>query len=276
MRRLLGLAVTPLIALIPVLAATPAFATTTATVSVVHGIPNTPVNVFVNGKDTLPNFQPGTVAGPLSLPPGTYQITVFPAADTAGTGTPVISATANLTAGENASLVAHLTAAGAPVLTAYANDTSPIPPGKARITVRHDAAAPAVDVRVNGQAAFTGLTNPNQASALLPAGAITADVVLAGTSTVVIGPATLNLQAGTQTIVYAIGSASDKTLGLVTQTITGLGAVPAGVPAGNAGLAAATTPSPSPWVWSLGAGGVLMLCCARLLATARRSTGTRR
>ena len=72
-----------------------------ASVSVVHGIPDTPVNVFVNGDLTLRNFRPGTVAGPLSLPAGSYEVKVFPAANTAGTGNPVIQATARVPAGAN-------------------------------------------------------------------------------------------------------------------------------------------------------------------------------
>ena len=40
-----------------------------ASVSVVHGIPKTPVNVFVNGKLTLRDFQPGKVAGPAPTAP---------------------------------------------------------------------------------------------------------------------------------------------------------------------------------------------------------------
>ena len=35
-----------------------------ATVTVVHGIPNTPVDVYVNGTDVLPNFTFGTVSPP--------------------------------------------------------------------------------------------------------------------------------------------------------------------------------------------------------------------
>ncbi len=42
-----------------------------------HGIPGTPVNVFVNGKATLKDFKPGTVAGPMELPAGDYQVTIF-------------------------------------------------------------------------------------------------------------------------------------------------------------------------------------------------------
>jgi hypothetical protein len=208
-----------------------------ASVSVVHGIPNTPVNVFVNGKLTLRNFKPGTVAGPLSLPAGSYQVRVFPAANTAGTGNPVISATAQVPAGANVSLVAHLDASGKPALTPFVNDVSRLPAGQARLVVRHTAAAPAVDVRAGGTPVIRGLTNPQQRELTLPAGSVRADVVLAGTSTVVIGPATVNLAEGSATIVYAFGSATQKTLGLVVQTISGLNSAPGGVPAGSGGLA---------------------------------------
>jgi hypothetical protein len=43
------------------LTATPAFAATSQ-VSVVHGIPGQNVDVYVNGKKTLPDFAPGKVA----------------------------------------------------------------------------------------------------------------------------------------------------------------------------------------------------------------------
>ena len=216
-----------------------AAAADTAQVSVVHGIPDTPVNVFVNGKSTLPDFAPGTVAGPLELPAGDYEITVFPASDTDGTGDPVITANATVPAGANVTLVAHLTADGTPTITPFVNDTAPIAAGDGRLVVRHTAAAPAVDVRANGEVAFADLTNPNEAMADLAAGTISADVVLAGTDTVAIGPADVTLTAGSATIVYAIGSAEDKTLGVVVQTIDGLGAAPHGVPAGTGGQAAA-------------------------------------
>ena len=208
-----------------------------ASVTVVHGIPKTPVNVFVNGKITLKNFQPGTVAGPLSLPAGSYKVTVFAAANTAGTGTPVISATAQVPAGANVTLAAHLTADGKPTITPFVNDVSKLAPGQARLIVRHTAAAPAVDVRAGGTPVISDLTNPDQKVLNLPAATVKADVVLAGTSTVAIGPADVTLKEGTATIVYAIGSAQDKTLGLVVQTVSGLHSNPGGVPAGTGGLA---------------------------------------
>ena len=48
-------------------------------------------------------------------------------------------------AGANATLAAHLDAQGDPTLTAFVNDTSEVPAGQARLTVRHVAAAPAVE-----------------------------------------------------------------------------------------------------------------------------------
>lgn len=239
-----------------------------ASVSVVHGIPNTPVNVFVNGKLTLPNFKPGTVAGPLSLPAGDYQVTVFPAGNTAGTGKPVISAKATVPAGANVTLVAHLTAAGKPTITPFVNDVSKLAAGQARLVVRHTAAAPAVDVRAGGTPVVKGLTNPQEKVLNLPAGSVKADVVLAGTSTVVIGPATVDIKEGTSTTVYAIGSAAAKTLGLVVQTIPGLHSVPSGVPAGSGGLVHGGLPV---WVVAFAGLGVLVVAgSAARLVTARR------
>ena len=103
----------------------------------------------------------------------------------------------------------------------------------------HATHNPAVDVRANGTAAFKNLTNPNEAKADLPAGTISADVVLAGTDTVAIGPADLDLKEGTNTIVYAWGSAADKNLKLAVQTLSGMHSAPGGVPAGAGGQAAA-------------------------------------
>jgi hypothetical protein len=203
-----------------------------ATVTVVHGVPGVPVDVYVDGKVTLPNFQPETVSSPLSLPPGTYQIAVLKAGSPAGSA-PLISGSATLSSGENASVVANLNAAGTPTLTTFVNDTSSVPNGQGRLVVRHTAAAPAVDVLANGQVALSDLSNGDQQAATLTAGTISAAVALHGSTTPVIGPANVNVASGSDTIVYAVGSASANNLGLVTQSISGLGAMPSSVTTGN-------------------------------------------
>jgi Domain of unknown function (DUF4397) len=208
-----------------------------AQVSVVHGIPGQAVDVYVNGTETVSDFAPGTVAGPLELPAGTYDLAVRAAGAPTSEAPLVAAEDAEVPAGANISVVAHLSEQGQPTLTPFVNDVGSVPAGDARLVVRHTAAAPAVDARVDGQAALSGLTNPNSAQADVPAGTVSADVVLAGTDDVVIGPASLELGEGTVNIAYAIGSANDNTLSLVTQTITGAHSAPGGVAGGSGGLA---------------------------------------
>ncbi|MDQ2758660.1 MAG: DUF4397 domain-containing protein [Actinomycetota bacterium] len=210
-----------------------------ASVSILHAVPGATVDVYANGKALLTNFKPGTLTNPVMLPAGSYDLKVT-AAGAGASGTAVTEAKGvTVPAGANITVVAHLTADGKPILTPYVNDTSAVPAGQARLTVRHDAAAPAVDVRANGTPALKGLVNPKEATAVVAAGTIKADVVLAGTSTVAIGPTDLPLKEGANTVVYAWGSAADKNLKLAVQTIGGMDSAPGGVNAGNGGQAAA-------------------------------------
>jgi hypothetical protein len=229
-------------------------------VFVVHGIPGTPVDVYVNGEKTLDNFQPKDVAGPLELPEGSYDLALTAPGDPLSSAILTVDDAA-VPAGANISLVAHLTTDGAPTITPFVNDVTQIAAGEARLIVRHTAAAPAVDVRAGGTPIFTNLTNPNEAKADVPAGTVSADVVAAGTSTVVLGPTDLNLAEGTVTIVYAIGSLEDQTLDVVAQTIPGLDSAPAGVPSGTGGLA----DEGSSW-WGYAVGALALLALAGVAA----------
>lgn len=243
--------------------------TSTSDVSILHAVPGLDVDVYANGDKILSDFKPGTLTDPLKLPAGSYDLAVFKAGDPES-GTPAIKADdVQVPGGANITVVAHLDADGKPVLTPFVNDVSKVAAGQARITVRHTAAAPAVDVRANETAVFKGLTNPKEAKADIAAGTISADVVLAGTDTVAIGPADLNLAEGTNTIVYAWGSAEDKNLKLAVQTIDGLHSAPGGVPSGSGGLLSDSLPLP---LLALTVGG---LACA-LLAAAGAGSGLRR
>jgi hypothetical protein len=218
------------------LLATPASAADNATVAVLHGIPATPVDVYANGQRLIDDFQPGTLTDPLQLPAGSYDLALYPADAKDASGAPLLSATGvAVPAGANITVAAHLTADGKPALTPFVNDVSAVPAGQARVTVRHTAAAPAVDVRAGGTVVVPGLENPKEASLTVPAGTVSADVVLAGTSTVAIGPADLSLAEGSTNIVYAWGS-KDAGYQLAVQTLGGGHSAPAGVPGGTGGL----------------------------------------
>jgi hypothetical protein len=252
-----------------VLGASPAAAEDTATVSVLHAVPDTPVDVYANGERLIDDFQPGTLTDPLQLPAGNYDLALFPADAADGSGTPLLSANGvAVPAGANATVVAHLDQGGAPALTPFVNDTSAVPAGQARVTVRHTAAAPAVDVRAGGQVVVPGLTNPNEASLVVPAGTVSADVTLAGTDTVAIGPADLPLTEGANTIVYAWGS-EQAGFELAVQTVSGAHSAPSGVPGGSAGLADDDSGFPAPLSALSLAGLVLAGLSARRIAAAR-------
>ncbi|UQU62963.1 DUF4397 domain-containing protein [Couchioplanes caeruleus] len=242
-------------------------------VSVVHGIPGQPVDVYVNGKKTVPGFEPGKVAGPLTLEEGSYDIALTKPGEDLGKALLKVD-DAQVPGGANISLVAHLSADGKPALTPFVNDTGKLAAGQARLVVRHTAAAPAVDVRAGGEPVFRDLTNPKEAKADLPAGDVSADVVLAGTDDVVLGPTDLSLAEGTATIVYAVGSAEDKTLDVVAQTLTGLHSAPGGVPSGSGGLA--DRGLGTPW-YAAGVVGILLLLAGALrLRPVRRTAAARR
>jgi hypothetical protein len=269
--RTLGLATVAGAGALVALGATPASAADTATVSVLHAVPDTPVDVYANGERLIDDFRPGTLTDPLSLPAGSYDLALFPADAADGSGTPLLSADGvAVPAGADATVVAHLTADGRPALTPFVNDTSAVPAGQGRVVVRHTAAAPAVDVRAGGQVVVPGLTNPDEAALEVPAGTVSADVVVAGTSTVAIGPADLAVTEGATTVVYAWGS-EDSGYELAVQTVSGGHSAPSGVPGGSAGLADSTADDDLPLpLLGLSALGLLGAgVAARRLATTR-------
>ncbi|GAA4374407.1 DUF4397 domain-containing protein [Paeniglutamicibacter cryotolerans] len=205
-----------------------------AQLSVFHGVPGLKVDVYVNGKLTLDDFKPGDLAGPLKLAAGTYTVAIT-AADAKDDSSPAIGPVdLKLAAGKNYTAAAHLTAAGKPTATLFTNDISKIAAGDGRLIVRHIAAAPAVDVLAGGKPVIKDLMNPKQAQLDLPAGTVSASVAATGTTKPVIGPADVMVTEGSDTIVYAWGSLTDKNLALGTQSIAGLGSAPAGVPTGTA------------------------------------------
>ncbi|MBX9243488.1 DUF4397 domain-containing protein [Actinotalea ferrariae] len=228
------------------LGALPAGAATAgnAQLSVLHGVPDLVVDVYVNGELTLDDFEPGDLAGPLDLPAGTYSVAIT-AADAADASAPAIGPVdLPLMAGMNYTAVAHLDAAGAPTATLFTNDISQTAAGQGRLTVRHTAAAPAVDVLAGGSPVITNLSNPAEQVLNLPAGTVSAAVAATGTTAPVIGPADVAVTEGTSTIVYAWGSLDAGNLQLAVQTIDGLHSSPAGVPSGELGLADTSSSAP--------------------------------
>ncbi|RUR01704.1 DUF4397 domain-containing protein [Labedella endophytica] len=268
MRKILGAGITAG-ALLALSAALPATAAEgDATLSVLHAVPDLTVDVYVNDELTIDDFEPGTLGGPLTLAPGTYTVAIT-AADAADASDPAIGPVdLVLEADGNYTAVAHLTEAGEPTATLFTNDVSTLAAGEGRLTVRHTAAAPAVDVLAAETPVIEGLTNPNEEVLTLDAGTVSASVAAAGTTDPVIGPADVNVAEGVNTIVYAWGSLEDDNLDLAIQTIGGLHSTPDGVPAGQAGLVATNAPGASGALWI---GAAVLGLMAFAVTTVRRS-----
>ena len=248
--------------------AAPASAADEASLSVLHGIPDTPVDVYVNGALTIDDFRPGDLAGPLMLAAGDYEVALT-ATDAPDASAPVLGpVTLTLAANTSYTAVAHLTEAGEPSAKLFTNETATTAAGEGRLTVRHVAAAPAVDILAGGAAVVEGLTNPNEATLNLPAGTVSAAVALAGTTDPVLGPTDVTVAEGSLTIVYAWGSAADSNLALAVQTIDGLHSDPNGVNTGSAGLVAENRGAGSTPALLL-AGGLLLVAGAAVIVRRR-------
>jgi len=239
----------------------------TVTVWYMNGVPGTPVDVYWDDALKVPNFQPGGISDPLFVPPHVGTAECVPVGSSLG-GPVVAEGVFDLPAASNVTMIMHLDTAGTPKMSRFLNDTSGIGPGQGKLTVRHAAAAPAVDVRVQGGPVLTAITNANEASAAVPAGSFEITVALAGTDTPVIQPVSVEIPAGSQTIVYPIGSNEEGTLDLLVQTVSGSAAAPGGVPSGGG---AGAQPGLPPWM-----AGAVVLAALLTVASALRLSGARR
>jgi Domain of unknown function (DUF4397) len=188
------------------------------TITLLHGIPGATVDVAVGGDVLLPGFEPGTT---LDLSAFAGQTLNDVEVRLAGTEDIVIGPIAELAvpASGNWTVMAHLDAEGTPTISAFENNTAPTADGEGRLTVRHTAAAPAVDLVVGDARPIEGAENGASAELALPAGEIAgAQLAPAGGDPIVDVP-TVNLAAGSNLIVYAVGSLADDTFTFYTQEI---------------------------------------------------------
>ena len=172
MRKLLIALVT--IALASLALALPASAQS-ARIHLLHGIPDTDIDVSVAGDNVFEGFSFGDTQDLSGFAGATLENLEV---KVAGTDTVAIDAgDVALPASGNFTIVAHLDADGTPGLAVFENDTSSIDAGSGRLTVRHAAAAPSVDILANGDVAFANVPNGAGGSADLAAGTISASVV---------------------------------------------------------------------------------------------------
>lgn len=192
--------------------ASPAAAQNEAQLSVLHGVPGAVVDVYVDGNLTLNDFTPGSLAGPLPLPPGTYVVTIVAGTDPDDSNPIIGPAPLPLEANMNYTAVAHLDAVGAPTASLFTNDTTVAGIGNGKITARHTASsAEGVEVVLEGSSLGTFNNGGQIGPGDLPAGSYTVEIK-AGDVVVPPTPADVPVNPDQNTIVYAWGDASDLQL----------------------------------------------------------------
>lgn len=204
------------------------------TITLLHGIPGATVDVAVDGEVVIPGFEPGDTQDLSSF---AGQTLVNLEVRAAGTTDVVIGPVAEFAvpASGNYTVVAHLDADGNPTITPFENNVDATADGQGRLTVRHTAAAPAVDLVVGDTRPIENAANGASAELELPAGEIAgAKLAPTGADPIVDVP-TVTLKAGTNLIVYAVGSLADDTFTFLTQEIAvgGASAAPTAVNTGD-------------------------------------------
>jgi hypothetical protein len=206
-----------------------------ADVYVIHGIPGSdlgldpelPVDISVNGAGAIPGFKFMQVAGPLTFEPGEYNIKIALAnADTPYSNDAVIEADVKIRAGQNVTIVAHLTEDGGITASKIVNDVSPTANKKGRVAAHHLAAAPIVDAEFNRadedkwpiMNKAGNFTNGDKASWEVRAGMWKLMLAPWNSGTVVFEDTT-SVKINRLYLVYAVGNISTGTFTLIKQVV---------------------------------------------------------
>jgi hypothetical protein len=238
----------------------------TASVTVVHGLPQFTADIYVNGKLLLDGFEPKTATQPLERAPGNYNIQIRETGSAADS-TPALEGNVTVPSKANLSIIAYLSSDGQSALKVYRNDLSPIPAGDVRLVVRHAASAGPLDVQVDSTTLSTDLTNGTQSKELVSAGTHRLLIASPDGGKLLLDPKALHLKEGTSYIVYVIGSQANATLDLMAQTLS-LPSPPTGVPTGDGGRAG--EPTRPPWVLPLMGVGIAGVLASSVVLSSRR------
>jgi hypothetical protein len=184
--------------------------------------PQFPVDVLLNDQICYEHgLAFGTISGPLTLAPGSYDVKVSVANSSAPcSNAPLVDSTITLTSGKTMSAVLQLSNSG-PSLTTYTEDFSPVSANDARILFANSADSPAVQVILENtetQKLYTYAANPGSLlNQTLPAGHYTVEIN-EGTSTLV-ESTDVDLYSQSAIMLFAVGEASNNTVNLETKTI---------------------------------------------------------
>jgi len=210
------------------------FAADDAYLYIVHGIPGRdvaananpgfPVDVLISGVCQTRGLAFGTIDGPLTFAPGTYEVQLSPANTLAPCTNPtIIDSQVTLAAGASVSAVASIST-GQPAFLDFTDNLLPVPAGNARFVLAHAAdagelLATLTPVGVENPKPFTLTVDAGKEGTInVPAGIYLVEVSVAG-STTASASETISLANQSAAFSYAAGEAANNSLGLVNKTV---------------------------------------------------------
>ncbi|HXW92766.1 MAG TPA: DUF4397 domain-containing protein [Terriglobales bacterium] len=209
------------------------FASDNAYLYLVHGIPGRddspsadpafPVDILLNDEVCYERgFSFGSVAGPLTLAPGNYDVKVSVANSLAPcSNSPLIERVISLEGGKDFSAVVALSPAGPLTLLTFDNQFAPVSANAGRLLFAQAADAPTLDLILQNKSTMKLYAYTVSPGALLdvnlPAGDYTVEINQ-GTTTLATSTS-LDLYSQSVTLLYAVGQASNNTVTLETKTV---------------------------------------------------------
>lgn len=194
-----------------------------AVMTLVHAIPATfgadKVDIYANETLVFNDAQPG-MSKTFAIESGLQKVAIYADGSTPTSGTAILSyRPVYMSHGMDLSYVAHLDSNSKPTLSLFKNMNTE--PGRKRawLTVRHVAAAPAVDVKSGTLTLFRSLSSGLERKASLRLGTYPVSVVLAGTSTNALPATSVDIKDEKNLIVYVWGSAAKANLQYLTQVV---------------------------------------------------------
>ena len=201
-------------------------------IRVVHGLRGLVADIYLDGALVLPTFQPERSTDPLAIPAGDHLIQIR-GAGAAFTDNALLTQTVTVPAGFQGSLVAHLDQTGAPTLSVFPDDLTPVPAGTSRLVVRHAAAAEDVNVLLNAEPTLTDVAPAKEASAVVASGTYEIAVTALAGGAPLAPPQNVEFPDGTANFMYLIGSEADHTLGWAAVQIGNLATAPTRIQTGD-------------------------------------------
>jgi hypothetical protein len=180
--------------------------------------PQFPVDVLINDDVCYQRgLTYGTITGPLTLVPGTYNVKVSVADSLLPCSNPAfVDRTISLEAGENVSAVVALSETGSPTLLTFTNQLSPVTATMGRVLFAQAADAPALEVILQNRTTMKVYTYAVNHGVLLdvnlPAGSYNVEINQ-GTTTLV-ASTSVDLYSQSVLLLYGVGQASNQTVNL--------------------------------------------------------------